>query len=144
MHITYKQFENSYAKDIANLQKQWESEAITYGFLADTENEILTYDKGYFYIALDSDAIVMNEMFNLKLTKFSNVCDKCGFPKNSLEKYKEQLSSKNIEYKVIEQTNISPESMLNSIRKLLEDDLEELEKDDLLGLINQIKTLIGE
>lgn len=58
MHITYKQFENSYAKDIANLQKQWESEAITYGFLADTENEILTYDKGYFYIALDCETVV--------------------------------------------------------------------------------------
>ena len=108
-------------------------------------NMIYLFECGNFYIALDSDAIVLNEMFNLKLTKFSNVCDKCGFPKNSLEKYKEQLSNKNIEYKVIEQTNISPENMLNSIRKLLNEyDLEELEKEELFGLVNQIKTLIGE
>ena len=54
-------------------------------------NSIYLFECGNFYIALDSDAIVMNEMFNLKLTKFSNLCDKCGFPKNALEKYKEQL-----------------------------------------------------
>lgn len=42
---------------------------------------------GNFYIVLDSDAIMLNEMFDMKLTKFSNLCDKCGFPKNSIEKY---------------------------------------------------------
>ena len=58
MSITYKQFENCYAKAVANLQKQWETEAITYGFVADTEDEILTYDKEYFYIALDGETVV--------------------------------------------------------------------------------------
>ena len=42
---------------------------------------------GNFYIALDSDAIILNELFGMKLTKFSNLWDKCGFPKNSIEKY---------------------------------------------------------
>lgn len=58
MSITYKQFENCYVKAIANLQKQWESEAITYGFVADNEDEILTYDKEYFYIALDGETVI--------------------------------------------------------------------------------------
>ena len=58
MSITYKQFENCYAKAVAKLQKQWETEAITYGFVADTEDEILTYDKEYFYVALDGETIV--------------------------------------------------------------------------------------
>lgn len=58
MSITYKQFENSDAKAVANLQKQWETEAITYGFVADTEDEILTYDKEYFYVAIDGETIV--------------------------------------------------------------------------------------
>lgn len=58
MNITYKQFENCYVKAIANLQKQWENEAITYGFVADTEDEILNYDKEYFYAALDGEAVV--------------------------------------------------------------------------------------
>ena len=106
---------------------------------------IYLFECGNFYIALDSDAIVMNEMFNLKLTKFSNVCDKCGFPKNALEKYKEQLNQRDIDYKVIEQTNISPENMLNSLRKLLgEYEFDKMDKEDLLSVMNQIKNLIGE
>ena len=58
MSITYKQFENCYAKAIANLQMQWETEAITYGFVADTEDEILNYAKEYFYVTLDGETIV--------------------------------------------------------------------------------------
>lgn len=58
MNITYKQFENCYAKAVAKLQKQWETEAITYGFVADSEAEILTYDKEYFYIAFDGETAV--------------------------------------------------------------------------------------
>lgn len=58
MNITYKQFENCYAKTVAKLQKQWESESITYGFVADTEDEILAYDKDYFYVAFDTETIV--------------------------------------------------------------------------------------
>lgn len=58
MNIIYKQFENCYAKTVAKLQKQWESESITYGFVADTEDEILAYDKDYFYVAFDAETIV--------------------------------------------------------------------------------------
>ena len=58
MSITYKQFENHYAKSVANLQKQWQTEAITYGFIADSEDEIQSYDKEYFYIALDGETVV--------------------------------------------------------------------------------------
>lgn len=43
MSVTYKQFENCYVKAIANLQKQWESEAITYGFIVDSDDDILAY-----------------------------------------------------------------------------------------------------
>ena len=58
MSITYKRFENCYVKTIANLQKQWESEAITYGFIADSDDDILAYNRDYFYIALDGENVV--------------------------------------------------------------------------------------
>lgn len=58
MNFTYKQFENCYVKVIANLQKQWEIEGITYGFIADSEDELSAYDKEYFYIALDGETVV--------------------------------------------------------------------------------------
>ena len=58
MSITYKQFENCHANAVAKLQKRWETEAITYGFIADSEDEILSYDKEYFYIAFDGETVV--------------------------------------------------------------------------------------
>lgn len=58
MNIKYNQFENCYAKAVSNLQKQWENEAITFGFVADNEDEILTYDKVYFYIAIDGETVI--------------------------------------------------------------------------------------
>ena len=47
MNTTYKQFKNSYAKAVANLQKQWQTEAITYGFVADSEDEIVVCANTY-------------------------------------------------------------------------------------------------
>ena len=58
MSVTFKQFESRYAKAVANLQKQWESEAITHGFSADSEDDILAYNKDYFYIVLDGETVV--------------------------------------------------------------------------------------
>ena len=64
------------------------------------EDLIYLFLCGNFYIALDSDAIILNELFGMKLTKFSNLCDKCGFPKNSLEKYVNMFEEKNIKYRL--------------------------------------------
>lgn len=58
MNITYKQFENCYTKAVANLQQMWEAEAITFGFCADDEENVLSYDKEYFYIALDGETVI--------------------------------------------------------------------------------------
>ena len=58
MSFTYKQFESTYSKSIANLQKHWQTEAITFGFIADSEDKISAYDNEYFYIALDDETVV--------------------------------------------------------------------------------------
>lgn len=34
---------------------------------------------------------MLNELFDMKLTKFSNLCKKCFFQKNVLEKYESKL-----------------------------------------------------
>lgn len=58
MNITYKQIENCYAKAVSTLQKQWEIEGITYGFIADSKDEILAYNRDYFYVALDGETVI--------------------------------------------------------------------------------------
>ena len=98
---------------------------------------------GNFYIALDSDAIMLNELFDMKLTKFSNLCDKCGFPINSLEKYEEKFKNKNIKYKVINE--VSKDKKLEKIKLLVNvDNFESLEKEDLVNIVETIKTIIME
>ena len=98
---------------------------------------------GNFYIALDSDAIMLNELFDMKLTKFSNLCDKCGFPINSLEKYETKLKDRNIKYKLINE--VSDNNKIEKIKLLVNvDNIEILENEDLVNIVKTIKTIIME
>ena len=58
MEIKYRPFENTDTKDIIILQNEWVKENITYGYCADSVDEIVNYDKEYFYAAIDGGRIV--------------------------------------------------------------------------------------
>ena len=108
------------------------------------EDLIYLFLCGNFYIALDSDAIILNELFGMKLTKFSNLCDKCGFPKNSLEKYINMFEEKNIKYRLIE-NDINDKNKLDKIYNMLKYiNIENLSNEDLKDIILIIKNLIME
>lgn len=108
------------------------------------EDLIYLFLCGNFYIALDSDAIVLNELFGMKLTKFSNLCDKCGFPKNSLEKYINVFEEKNVKYRLIE-NDLNDKDKLDKIYNMLKDiNIENLSNEDLKDIILIIKNLIME
>ena len=99
---------------------------------------------GNFYIALDSDAILLNELFGMKLTKFSNLCDKCGFPKNSLDKYIKLFDSNNIKYSLIENSS-SDSDKLNKINNIISDtNLDILSSIELKDIVLNIKNIIME
>ena len=99
---------------------------------------------GNFYIALDSDAILLNELFGMKLTKFSNLCDKCGFPKNSLDKYIKLFDSNNIKYSLIE-NSLSDSDKLNKINNIISDtNLDVLSSIELKDIVLNIKNIIME
>lgn len=100
---------------------------------------------GNFYIALDSDAIMLNELFDMKLTKFSNVCDKCGFPKASLGKYEDKLKSEEIRYKIINNTTRSSDDIIKDIRSLYHGiDIDNMNQLELKDMIQNIEKLIVE
>ena len=108
------------------------------------EDLIYLFLCGNFYIALDSDAIILNELFGMKLTKFSNICDKCGFPKNSLEKYINMCEEKNIKYRLIE-NDLNDKDKLDKMYNMLKDiNIENLSNEDLKDIILIIKNLIME
>ena len=109
------------------------------------ETTIYLFECGNFYIALDSDAILLNEMFDFRLTKFSNFCDKCGFPKNSIAKYEELLKQKSIDYKIIIPDNIDEKTKLKKINELiLSKDFNIMKSDEMLNLIKSIQQIIME
>ena len=108
------------------------------------EDLIYLFLCGNFYIALDSDAIILNELFGMKLTKFSNLCAKCGFPKNSLEKYVNMFEEKNIKYRLIE-NDLNDKDKLDKMYNMLKDiNIENLSNEDLKDIILIIKNLIME
>ncbi|MGN1442434.1 MAG: GNAT family N-acetyltransferase [Acutalibacteraceae bacterium] len=58
MKIMYRQLENSHADDINKLQNEWVKENITYGYCADSYDEIINYDKEYCYAAIDGEKVI--------------------------------------------------------------------------------------
>lgn len=58
------------------------------------KGKIVLCNAGNFYIAVGKDAILLNELLDLKLSCFKVEICKVGFPINSLEKYMELISQK--------------------------------------------------
>ena len=105
-------------------------------------NKLYLFLCGNFYIALDSDAIILNELFDFKLTKFSNICDKCGFPKSSLNKYKGLFDTKGIDYEVI-YADKTFDDKLNEILEIINNsEINKISKKDAKNIILNIKSII--
>lgn len=75
------------------------------------------FKSGIFYIFLDSDAIIMSKVLNLKLTNLNSLIKKCGFPINSEEKYFNILKSCNYDIEIIELCTSSLISLNNYINE---------------------------
>jgi len=64
-------------------------------------NKIYLFKSGNFYIFLGKDSEVMSKELGLKLTKFSNLSNKCGFPISELEKYLKFIKLMKYDYEII-------------------------------------------
>lgn len=63
------------------------------------------FKSGAFYIFLDEDAKIINNIFDLKLTNLNSEIVKCGFPTNSLQKYLKILNCTKYNIKIIDTTS---------------------------------------
>lgn len=82
-------------------------------------NRVYLFKNGIFYIAIDSDALILQEKLNIKTTTFNEQILKCGFPINSLNMYLTKLASANVDFKFIDNkydTVLSPDVYLNDTR----------------------------
>lgn len=67
-----------------------------------SDNTLLLFKSGIFFIFLDKDAVIASEILSLKLTHFTETVLKCGFPINSLDKYSNILKHCNYEIIVVD------------------------------------------
>lgn len=101
------------------------------------------FQSGMFYIFLDEDAINISKKVPLKVTNLNSEVVKCGFPKNSLNKYVEIFNNLGIDVLVIED-NANDNVKDKIIKMIKEVDINELSPLKSLELLNKFKELLDE
>lgn len=108
-------------------------------------SSIYIFRVGIFYNILNEDAHILNEKLGLKITNLSPDIEKCGFPINSLSKYKSKLDNFNIKYVIVDEipkstiteyyNNIEIKKIINKIRDL---DINNISTIDALNILNDV------
>lgn len=106
------------------------------------------FKSGLFYIFLDEDAKIINDLLDLKLTNLNTEIVKCGFPSNSLQKYLKILNCTKYNIKIIDPTSntsfkindfVMNINNINLIKKIADIDEENLSVKDAFEFIANIK-----
>ncbi len=63
-----------------------------------TKEKLFFCNTGNFYIAIGKDAVLLNNLIDLKLSCLKQEICKVGFPINALEKYTELIAEKEYSY----------------------------------------------
>ena len=95
---------------------------------ATNDNQLYLFKSGIFFILLDTDAKLVSNKLDLKLTKLNDNIVKCGFPINSFEKYSKLLIERGFEFSIIDENSsivTSTSIYLNNI--------------EIVNMINKIK-----
>lgn len=79
----------------------------------DYKDYLILIKSGNFYISLNNDAIIMNNIFNYKIKESSNMI-RVGFPVSSLDKVVGYLDSISVNYLVIDKEIIEKQKYQNN------------------------------
>ena len=114
---------------------------------------IYLFKSGIFFIALNEDAHLLSNLFELKLGKLNDSVVKAGFPCSSYDKYENMFKSRNLNVQIVnveeqkytkfkEYTkNKSIANILDSIKKV---DIDNLSITEAYQFIENLKTKINE
>lgn len=121
------------------------------------KNYIILFKCGNFYISINDDALIMNNIFNHKIVDIGSFI-KTGFPISSLYKIMTELENKQINYLIIDKEIINKNKFknnnysnyltnnnynfifnrINRINKLLKDNLTNSNMDSILDKVERI------
>lgn len=110
-------------------------------FKKQDEDTVYMFKLGIFYIFLDTDAIKIGNLLNLKITQLNNEIVKCGFPVSAYDKYSNLLKLNNVKFNVIDNINDVTDNtnfkkFLSKIRKV---DVNHLSVSEAYKFIEDIK-----
>lgn len=106
------------------------------------DNEKLyLFECGIFYLFLGDDAESVSDKLSLKLTHLTEELYKCGFPKNSIEKYKKLFEQNKLNVEIIgkEKKEYTPEFCLSIIDDIKKADLNYMTPIDSMKLLKEIQ-----
>lgn len=108
------------------------------------------FKSGIFYIFLDNDAKIINDLLDLKLTSLNNEVLKCGFPEKSLQKYLKILNLTKYSVKIVDTSSntlfkvkdftLTDSNMINLLEKISNIDEDSLSVKEAYEFISNIKT----
>ena len=99
------------------------------------KNKLYLFKVGKFYIFIGEDVNTINNYMVLKITKFSNEYDKCGFPVERLDDYLRVFKNLKLDVEVIDEIQD-----IDVIKELKNINIDELSKEDALNLLKEIKS----
>ncbi len=91
-----------------------------YKSLKEKDNEkVYLFKSGIFYIAIDEDAQFLSNTIGFKLTNLNETTKKCGFPVSRIDYYKKIFDIGNINYELIEKSQVNVDLKNNDLNKLI-------------------------
>ena len=99
------------------------------------KDKLYLFKVGKFYIFIGEDVNIINNYMVLKITKFSNEYDKCGFPVERLDDYLRVFKNLKLDVEVIDEIQD-----IDVIKELKNINIDELSKEDALNLLKEIKS----
>ena len=101
------------------------------------------FECGMFYIFIDDDAYKISKYVPFKITKLNENIVKCGFPKNSIDKYIEIFNNLELDIEIV--NNNDRDVINDKIIKMIKDiDIDNISPLKAIEILYKFKELLNE
>ena len=107
------------------------------------KNKYYLFECGMFYIFIDDDAYKISKYVPFKITRLNENIVKCGFPKNSIDKYMEIFNNLELDIEIV--NNNDKDGVNNKIIKMIKDiDIDNISPLKVIEILYKFKELLNE
>ena len=107
------------------------------------KNKYYLFERGMFYIFIDDDAYKISKYVPFKITRLNENIVKCGFPKNSIDKYMEIFNNLELDIEIV--NNNDKDVINDKIIKIIKDiDIDNISPLKAIEILYKFKELLNE